>query len=103
MTTVSIGRDLAEQLIDTSLKLISENIYTILTKWNYSTAEKFIRDAKNGVISETEDDAISLMNLIDKREELFQVKGSWEINDDLKTNKNEWAKMLKASRTLLPE
>ena len=75
MTAVSMGRDLAEQLIDTSLKLISEHIDNILTKWGYSSAKKFIKDAKSGLISEAEDDAISLMNLIDKREELFQVKG----------------------------
>jgi hypothetical protein len=77
MDTVTIDRDLAVNLINTKLRLINEAIEEILTRWNYDSSQQFIDDARLGIIEEAEDDAIGLRQLLLRREELFQLKGSW--------------------------
>lgn len=77
MATVNLDQDLAIDLINTKLKVISQEIENILTKWQYTDATLFIQDAKNGTLEEAEDDAISLRHLLDTQEELFAIKGSW--------------------------
>ena len=77
LQNVTLDRVFAEDLVDTKLRLIREHIDKILTAWNYSSADKFIADARKGVIEEAEMDAIGLTNLLDRREELFKIKNSW--------------------------
>ncbi len=38
---------------------------------------QFLLDARDGTLGEAEDDAVCMRNLIDKREELFQLKYKW--------------------------
>ena len=78
MESVTLNRELAEDLIDTKLNVINNDIERILTQWNYTSADKFIEDARRGVIEEAEDDAITLRHLLDQRETLFKLKGSWK-------------------------
>ncbi len=75
--TVSLDKKLTIDLADTKLNTIIQEINTILSHWKYEDSDKFINDAKKGLIDEAEDDAISLRNLLDKREELIQLKESW--------------------------
>ena len=70
-------KELAEELVDFKLQQITEFINEILNNWNYLSAEKFIKDAREGKLSEAEDDAITLTNLLDNRDELIQLKLSW--------------------------
>jgi len=77
MTLVSIEKELAEELIDLKLQRIVEYINEILITWNYRSAEKFIKDARDGKLPESEDDAITLTNLLDNRDKLMQLKCSW--------------------------
>ncbi|MHA1911034.1 MAG: hypothetical protein ACTSYA_04980 [Candidatus Kariarchaeaceae archaeon] len=77
MDTVTIDRNLAVNLINAKLRLINEAIEEILTRWNYDSSQQLIDDARTGIIEEAEDDAIGLRQLLLKREELFQLKGSW--------------------------
>lgn len=77
MTTVSLEKELAEELIDLKLKFLQEEIQNILTKWNYQSASDFLEHARNGTLEEAEDDAITLRHLLDQREELFQLRSSW--------------------------
>ncbi len=77
MATVSIDKDILENLCNFKLKWIAEEINRILAKWNARSIEQFIEDVKEGNIPEGEDDAIDLTNLRDQREELYGIKQSW--------------------------
>lgn len=77
MSTVSLDKNLAIDLVDTKIQGLVFEINSILSRWNYNDPTKFIEDAKKGVIEEAEDDAISLRNLLYKRQELFELKASW--------------------------
>ena len=52
-----------------------------MQKWNYNLPTKFLHDAKDGIIEEAEDDAITLKHLLDQREELLLLlKKTWNTN-----------------------
>nr|MDO8113348.1 hypothetical protein [Candidatus Sigynarchaeota archaeon] len=74
MTTVSVEKKLFEELLDSKLAVISEKINKILAKWNYNSVELFLTHAADGTIEEAESDAISMTNLVDKRDELYKIK-----------------------------
>lgn len=59
------------------LNFIVSEIEKILSKWHYAVASKFLKDAEHGVIHEAEDDAITLVHLLDQQEELTRLKGTW--------------------------
>lgn len=77
MTTISVDKAILDDLVDSKLKQITERIDRILAQWDYSSIDDFLRDAANGTLAKAEDDAISLTNLQDNREELYQLKTSW--------------------------
>lgn len=60
MTSVSIDRKIAEELVDSKLKLLQNHLLQILTEWNYSSASDFLIHARDGTLDEAEDDAITL-------------------------------------------
>ena len=77
LTTVSLEKELAEELIDMKLKFLQGEIQKILARWEYHSATDFLEHARNGTLEEAEDDAITLRHLLDQREELFQLRSSW--------------------------
>ncbi len=77
MATIPVEKELLEDLLNSKLKQITQKINAMLEKWQYSSIELFLQDASNGKIQEAEMDAISLTNLIDRREELLQHKAKW--------------------------
>ncbi len=70
MKTISIEHRLAKDLVETKLRFIKEEISKILEKWGQTSAIEMITLTRAGKIPEAEPDAISLTNLVDKREEL---------------------------------
>ncbi|QEE17117.1 hypothetical protein DSAG12_02949 [Promethearchaeum syntrophicum] len=77
MTQVSLKKELAEDLINSKLRIIVEEIEKILQKWKYDSIELFLTDSKSGKIRNAEDDAIVIQNLLDDQEELHQIKNKW--------------------------
>ena len=77
MTIISVEKEFLMDLIDSKLRVLQDEIHTILIKWKYTSIEKFLSDARDGTLEEAEDDAICMRNLTDKREELFQLKYKW--------------------------
>ena len=77
MTEVSVNKDIIEELLDFKMRYLNDEIQKILSKWNYRHSETFLDDARNGTLCEAEDDAISLHQLIKKRDELIELKTSW--------------------------
>ena len=80
MTSILVDKDLLFDLLDSKLKLITDTINTLLSKWNYTSADLFLRHAADGTLQEAEPDAISLRNILDKRDELQELKISWSKN-----------------------
>jgi hypothetical protein len=58
------------------LSQITLRINDILEKWHYTSEKVFLNDAREGKIEEAENDAISMTNLLDQRQELFENSGS---------------------------
>lgn len=77
MTLIRVEKAFLEELVDFKLKSLLDEAKKILDKWNYQSPEKFLEDAANGELEEAEDDAITLKNLLDQREELLNLKYSW--------------------------
>ena len=77
MANVLLNKEIALDLVNTKLASVVQEINYILSHWKYDDADLFIQDAKTGVIDEAEDDTISLMNLLDVREDLYNLKKSW--------------------------
>ena len=74
MTQISVEKKMFEELLDSELAMINEKIDDILARWNYNSVELFLAHAADGTIKEAEMDAISLTNLVDKRDELNKLK-----------------------------
>lgn len=77
MTQVKIEKENLIQLVDFKLNRLRKEIENILEKWNYSSSNKFLEDARNGTLSEAEEDAIILRNIEDEIEELEHQKTIW--------------------------
>ena len=70
MKTIPIERDLAKDLVETKLRFIKEKITIILDKWKQISTTEMINRTRAGELPEAEVDAISLTNLVKKRDEL---------------------------------
>ena len=77
MTQVSMDKELAKDLVNSKLRSIVEDIDEILQKWNYSSIQSFLDDARSSKIRNAEDDAIVLRTLLDEKEELQKIKKEW--------------------------
>jgi len=78
MAKISVEQDLIVELIDFKLKYLKEEIERILNKWNYKSSTLFLKHAKDGTLSEAEEDAIILKNLQDQIEDLAQKKSEYK-------------------------
>ena len=76
MSSVSLDTDLALNLVNSKLTSVTKEIEEILARWEYDDADLFLKDAREGKLEEAEDDAIDLTNLLDIREDLFNLKKS---------------------------
>ena len=70
---ISLDPEIARDLIETKLRVLTEKIDTILNKWNLNSIEELIKGARTGKIPEAEDDAIDLQNLRDKRSQIEKL------------------------------
>jgi hypothetical protein len=71
--TVTIESEVARDLIETKLRVLTERIDTILNKWGLESVEELVEGAKTGKFPEAENDAIDLQNLSDKRSEIEKL------------------------------
>jgi len=70
---ISLDPEIARDLIETKLRVLTEKIDAILKKWNLSSINELIEGAKTGKFLEAEDDAIDLQNLRDKRSQIEKL------------------------------
>ena len=79
MATIPVEKELFEELLNSKLNQITQRINDILAKWGFKTKESLLKAASDGTIEEAEMDAISLTNLIDRKEELMKYKTKWSL------------------------
>lgn len=77
MTMVSVEKAILEDLVNSKLKVLYDEIKEILDKWKYDDIDVFLHDARDGTIEDAEDDAVCMRNLIDKRELFFRLRDQW--------------------------
>jgi hypothetical protein len=75
---ITIEKALFDDLLDTKISVINEKISLLLKKWHYESTSLFLQHAANGILDDAEPDAISLTNLLDKREEYYKIKLAME-------------------------
>lgn len=77
MTMVSVEKSILEDLVNSKLKVLYDEIKEILDKWNYDDIDAFLQAARDGTIEDAEDDAVCMRNLVDKREMFFRLRDQW--------------------------
>jgi len=70
MTSVSLKKSTAIDLISYKLRNIRKEIEKILTRWNEISAQNFLKNAQIGKYSEAENDAIDLKQLLHEEKKL---------------------------------
>lgn len=70
MTTVSLDKSDAEDLITYKLRNIQREISKILDKWSETSIESFLEKSQIGKIEESENDAIDLKQLVHEQKKL---------------------------------
>ena len=83
LTQVKIDRENLVQLVNFKLGSLRKENEKVLGKWNYASSRKFLKYAKNGTLSEAEEDGIILTNLEDKIDRLEGQKSNW-LKQELK-------------------
>jgi hypothetical protein len=78
MARISVDIDFMEELVDFKLRSLKQEIERLLNKWSYESSSEFLKHAKDGTLSEAEEDAIILKNLEDEIETLSQKKKEWK-------------------------
>lgn len=73
MTTVSLNRSDAEDLIQYKLRNIQKEISNILNKWSESSIEGFLEKSSSGNLEESENDAIDLKQLFHEQQKLQKL------------------------------
>lgn len=74
MARVSVDADFMVDLIEFKLRHLKNEIEKILSKWDYISFSKFLKDSKDGTLCEAEEDAIILKNIQDQIESLAQKR-----------------------------
>ena len=70
---ISLDPEIARDLIETKLRVLTEKIHAILNKWELDSIDELIEGTKTGKFPEAEDDAIDLQNLRDKRSQIEKL------------------------------
>ena len=71
-------KEIAEELLNSKLRILIKEMEKILKKWKYLSVDKFLDDARKRIIRNAEDDAVVIRNLIDEQDELLKLKHSWK-------------------------
>ena len=61
---IALEREIIEDLITYKLRNITGLISNILNRWNETSADSFLKKARNGTYEEAENDAIDLRQLL---------------------------------------
>ena len=79
MATIPVEKGLLKYLLNSKLNQITQRINDILAKWGFNSKDSLLKAAKDGTVEEAEMDAISLTNLVDRKEELMKYKMKWSL------------------------
>ena len=81
MATIPVEKEILEDLVNSKLKQLTQKINSILKKWNYTSIEDFLNHAADGTLQEAEMDAISLTNLLERKDFYMKYRLEWSSSD----------------------
>ena len=64
MTQISMDKAVVEELITTKMRVIQQYVDEILHRWNETSTKLFLENARTGVLTNAEDDAVELRQLL---------------------------------------
>jgi hypothetical protein len=79
MANVVLPQSLAEDLIETKLKALNDQINRILEEWIYNDVSKFLSDADFKELEGASADASRVRNFIKEINNLLWVKDNWQL------------------------
>ena len=74
MTQIEMDSNFLNDLIDTKIKVITDEIQSIFNAWNYTSSEKFLEDVSKGDLYGAELDAVTLHQLVTQRSNLQEQR-----------------------------
>ena len=74
MTQIEIDSNFLNDLLDTKIKVITDEIQAILNAWNYTSSDQFLADVSNGTLYGAELDAVTLHQLVAQRANLQEQR-----------------------------
>ena len=80
MTSVSLKKNTAIELVSYKLRNIRKEIEKILPRWNETSAQNFLNNAQIGKYSEAENDAIDLKQLLLEEKKLKNLMENFKEN-----------------------
>ena len=73
MASISIEKEILEELLHFKLKRIQTLIQDILNRWKENSTTDFIKKAKTGIYENAENDAIELRQLLLEEQKLHAI------------------------------
>lgn len=64
MTQVKLDKSIAEDLITSKLRILQQQIDSILNRWNEPSSKNFLEKARTGIYKNAEEDAVELRQLL---------------------------------------
>ena len=74
MTQIEIDINFLNDLLDTKIKVITDEIQNILNAWNYTSSNQFLEDVSGGTLYGAELDAVTLHQLVAQRASLQEQR-----------------------------
>ena len=71
--SISLDKSIVSDLINFKLRFITNEIESILIRWNESSVDDFLDKAKKGQLLEAENDAIELRQIIIEEKKLRSI------------------------------
>ena len=79
--TITLGNDVARELVSFKLQHIQSTLQDILAKWNQGNVDDFIQKARSGELPDAEMDAITTRQLVKDLDRLQKLLSSIPLEE----------------------
>ena len=81
MDKVCMDKSVALELVDARLTMIQDQITIFLNKWDYTSPNKFLHDARRIRLEDAKKDARIVKTMMETREKFLNLKKEWEMEE----------------------
>jgi uncharacterized protein YpuA (DUF1002 family) len=82
MPLVLLNDKLAEDLIESKIKVLNKSLESILDKYNYDDAGQFLNDVQHEIIEKGKEDAAKVRDYLKEIFNLIKIKDSFEYYEE---------------------